>query len=199
MNKIRGIYAITPCCKDSPKLFDQVLQVLEAKVHIIQYRSDLDFATQLYQASQIKQMCKGFKTPFFVNNSQKLAEMTQADGLHIGKGDQLDGYQKMLGISAYDDLSRIQKKATYISIGRVFASRNKKGKAMGVEKFSQLACYGSAPKVAIGGINADNALDLWRAGAAAVAVIDGLFAGDSAYQNAIKMVNVWQEFLNGFD
>jgi thiamine-phosphate pyrophosphorylase len=64
----------------------------------------------------------------------------------------------------------------YIALGPIFPTASKVSEypPLGCSKLAELAEGSSIPVVAIGGITLENAPDVWRAGASAVAVISDL-------------------------
>jgi len=115
----------------------------------------------------------------------ELALAVDADGVHLGRDDgnlaaardRLPG--KLLGASCYDriDLARaaIGAGADYVAFGSVFASSTKPGAVRApLSLFADARALG-VPLCAIGGITADNAPAVVRAGADLLAVIADLF------------------------
>jgi thiamine-phosphate diphosphorylase len=77
--------------------------------------------------------------------------------------------------------------ADYVGIGPVFGSASKldAGPAIGAAEFSRLAKRAPMPAVAVGGITAENASEVFACGAAGVAVIRAIFA-DSDPEGAAR-------------
>lgn len=118
-----------------------------------------------------------------VNDRVDVALAVEADGAHVGQEDmpaglarRLLGAKRILGVSA----SNIEEAdeavaggADYLGVGPIFPSPGKAdaGPPTGVHLLSELAERYTIPLVAIGGITAENAPEVVRAGAAGVAVI----------------------------
>src|SRR5262249_18218650 len=79
----------------------------------------------------------------------------------------------------------------YVAFGPVFASSTKPGRsARGLEALSEVARRKTRPLVAIGGITASNAHEVFDAGADSVAVIRGLFGERPLEENARALLDV---------
>ena len=125
-----------------------------------------------------------------VNDRVDLAVMCGAAGAHVGQDDlppaaarRLLGAEAIVGCSTHTvaqiEAARLEP-VTYVAVGPVFGTRTKDTgyAAVGTALVAAAAarCAGR-PVVAIGGITLDTAADVWRAGAASVAVIGDLLAG----------------------
>lgn len=185
---ISGLYAITPEQPDTNRLLSQVRAALSGGARVVQYRSkSLDVALLHEQASELQVLCHDFEVPLIVNDSLRLADLTGADGLHMGRDDGslrqariVLGAEKVIGISCYNNLGlAIQAEAEgadYVAFGSFFPSVTKPGAvAAPLSLLGEAKTRLSIPLVAIGGITIDNAASLVTAGADAIAVISGLF------------------------
>ena len=117
---------------------------------------------------------------FVVNDDVEAALRLRADGVHLGRDD--DGAERalesglLLGISA-DSVAEARAGETtgaaYIGAGPVWPTPSKPdaGAAIGLAGLAEICDAVSIPVVAIGGVDASNAGDCIRAGAAGVAVI----------------------------
>jgi thiamine-phosphate pyrophosphorylase len=116
---------------------------------------------------------------FVVNDDVEAALMLGADGVHLGRSD--DGAEAareqglMLGLSAasVEEARSADGRADYIGAGPVWATPSKPDAdpPIGLEGLRAICAAVSTPVVAIGGIDALNAADCLRGGAAGVAVI----------------------------
>jgi thiamine-phosphate pyrophosphorylase len=185
---ISGLYAITPEQPDTARLLQQVRAALAGGATVVQYRSkSQDVALQHEQASELLALCRAFDVPLIVNDSLRLADLSGADGVHLGREDGsvrqariVLGAEKMIGVSCYNNLERAlaaeAEGADYVAFGSFFPSATKPGAvAAPLELLRQAGKVLHVPIVAIGGITPENAPALIEAGAAAVAVISGLF------------------------
>lgn len=144
---------------------------------------------------------------FIVNDRPDLARMAGASGVHVGQNDlapadarAIVGPDAIVGISTHTDAQveqALELPVDYVAIGPVFATRTKGPTSDepvgldGVRRAAERARSAGLPVVAIGGIDLTAARDALSAGAAAVAVISDLLAGDPAAR-----VRAWQEALD---
>lgn len=117
---------------------------------------------------------------FLVNDDVEAALRLGADGVHLGRHDV--GVERareaglVLGLSASDVVEARDAEgrgASYIGAGPVWATPSKPdaGPALGLAGLAAICREVDVPIVAIGGVDASNAADCIRAGAAGVAVI----------------------------
>jgi thiamine-phosphate pyrophosphorylase len=118
-----------------------------------------------------------------VNDRIDVALAVEADGAHVGQDDmpvafarRLLGLHRILGVSAAnreEAEAAVVEGADYLGVGPIFPSLGKSdaGPATGVHLLTELANRYKTPLVAIGGITAENALEVIQAGASGVAVI----------------------------
>lgn len=118
-----------------------------------------------------------------VNDRVDVALAVEADGAHVGQDDmpaglarRLLGPDRILGVSAVnmeEAEEAVAGGADYLGIGPIFPSLGKAdaGPATGAGLLTELTRRYTTPLVAIGGITAENASEVVRAGACGVAVI----------------------------
>jgi len=194
---ISGLYAITPEQPDTERLLQQVRAALMGGAAMVQYRSkSQDVALQHEQASELLVLCHAFDVPLIVNDSLRLADLIGADGVHLGREDGsvrqariVLGADKLIGVSCYNNLELALAAeaggADYVAFGSFFPSATKPGAVLApLELLRQARQSLHVPIIAIGGITPDKAPALIEAGAAAVAVISGLFDAPDIEQAA---------------
>lgn len=200
---IRGLYAITPDTDDSELLIEQVSAALDGGARILQYRNKgSDAVRRLWQANILKSLAQSRGAIFIVNDDVALAEAIRADGVHLGRDDDAIaaararlGEAAIIGASCYNSLelarSAVAAGASYVAFGAVFASGTKPGAVHApLSLFADAASLG-VPRVAIGGITAENAGQVVAAGADAIAVIGGLFDGDGIAERAATLAALY--------
>lgn len=200
---IRGLYAITPDTDNSEQLIEQVSAALDGGARILQYRNKgSDAVRRLWQANILKSLAQSRGAIFIVNDDVALAEAIRADGVHLGRDDDAIaaararlGEAAIIGASCYNSLelarSAVAAGASYVAFGAVFASGTKPGAVHApLSLFADAAKLG-VPRVAIGGITADNAGQVVAAGADAIAVIGGLFDGDGIAERAAALAALY--------
>lgn len=200
---IHGLYAITPDTDNSEQLIEQVSAALDGGARILQYRNKgSDAVRRLWQANILKSLAQSRGAIFIVNDDVALAEAIRADGVHLGRDDDAIaaararlGEAAIIGASCYNSLelarSAVAAGASYVAFGAVFASGTKPGAVHApLSLFADAAKLG-VPRVAIGGITADNAGQVVAAGADAIAVIGGLFDGDGIAERAAALAALY--------
>ena len=189
MKAISGLYAVTPDLADTALLLTRTGAALAGGVKLVQYRNKTAGENlRREQATALRELCRRHDAALIINDHIELAREIDADGVHVGADDASIavararlGSGKIIGASCYNNLhqglSAAAQGADYIAFGSFYASAVKPGAARAPLSILQAARQQVAlPLVAIGGITSDNAGELIRAGASAVAVISALFA-----------------------
>ena len=133
-----------------------------------------------------RSLCARHGVTFVVNDDVEAALMLGADGVHLGRSD--DGAARakeqglLLGLSASSlaEARAAAEHADYIGAGPVWETPSKldADPAIGLAALREICAATGIPVVAIGGIDATNAAECIRAGAAGVAVVRA--AGEAA-------------------
>jgi thiamine-phosphate pyrophosphorylase len=182
------VYAITPECTDTDGLLKKVESALKGGVAAVQYREKSgDVALRHEQASELLVLCRRYSVPLIINDDLRLADLTGADGVHLGREDGslreariILGPGRIIGASCYQSLeaahTALAQGADYVAFGSFYPSPTKPhASRAGMELLHRAAAALPVPIVAIGGITVDNAKPLIDAGADAIAVISALF------------------------
>ena len=183
-----GVYAITPETADTESLLTRVEAALVGGVAAVQYRDkSADVARRHEQASELVALCRRYKVPLIVNDDLRLADLTDADGVHLGRDDGslrevriILGKGKFIGASCYQSLDLAHAAqaagADYVAFGSFFASPTKPAAGRADTALLRAATQAiHIPIVAIGGITLANAPLLLDAGADCLAVLSALF------------------------
>ncbi len=183
-----GLYAITPETVDTERLLAQVEAALAGGVAAVQYRDKSgDVARRHEQASELVALCRRFGVPLIVNDDLRLADLTDADGVHLGRDDGslreariILGKNKFIGASCYQSVELAQAAqsagADYVAFGSFFPSPTKPDAARADTALLRAATRTiQIPIVAIGGITLANAPALLDAGADSLALLSALF------------------------
>ena len=188
--RIAGLYAVTPELPDTSDLAARVGAALAGGAAAIQYRSkSTDAALRRAQAAALARVHALRGGLLIVNDDALLAAEIGADGVHVGEDDasvvaarEIVGPDRLVGASCYNELERaraaVAAGADYVAFGSFFPSTVKPGARRASTRLLSEARVLGVPVVAIGGITADNAEVLVRAGADAVAVVSAVFATD---------------------
>ncbi|SIT87434.1 thiamine-phosphate diphosphorylase [Edaphobacillus lindanitolerans] len=138
-------------------------------------------------ATACRDLCREHGVGFIVNDDVDLAVHLGADGLHVGQEDgdirkirSRIGGQMILGVSAHDAGeagAALAAGADYLGMGPVYGTRSKpdarEASGTGLIRDAH-AAHPDLPIVGIGGIRADNAAPVIRAGASGVSVISAI-------------------------
>jgi thiamine-phosphate pyrophosphorylase len=183
-----GLYAITPETDNTERLLKQVEAALAGGVAAVQYRNkSADVALRHEQASELVALCRRFSVPLIVNDDLRLADLCDADGVHLGRDDGslreariILGRNKLIGASCYQSLDLALAAqaagADYVAFGSFFSSPTKPAASRADAGLLREAAQTlHVPIVAIGGITLTNAPQLLDAGADSLAVLSALF------------------------
>ncbi len=132
------------------------------------------------RGAAFRDLCRETGTTFVVNDDVEAALRLGADGVHLGRRD--PGYERalaeglLLGLSAAgvrEAAVAEHRGAAYVGAGPVWATPSKEDAdpPIGLDGLALICSQVSIPVVAIGGVDASNAGECIRAGAAGVAVI----------------------------
>ena len=87
MNRLRGLYAITPE-HPGPDLVRQVELAIAGGARVIQYRDkSQDRERRLAQAGALVALCRAAGVLLIINDDAALAAAVGADGVHLGRDD----------------------------------------------------------------------------------------------------------------
>ncbi|MDX1916190.1 MAG: thiamine phosphate synthase [Methylophilus sp.] len=188
---IKGLYAVTPDVLEVELLCEKVQAALKGGASLVQYRNKFaDKQLLLRQATALLALCRSYSVPLIINDHLDLCAKIDADGLHLGVTDcdlgaarRLLGPDKIIGASCYNWLDlAIQAQeagASYVAFGACFPSETKPNAVHApLSLITEAKQKLTIPVVGIGGITLDNAPQVIRAGADAVAVITDIFFDD---------------------
>ena len=192
------LYAITERSLIQTSLADDIEQAILGGAGLIQLREKNITEDQYIEyAKDALTVCKKYGVPLIINDNISVCLKSGADGVHLGQGDaspsdarKVLGDDAIIGVTAktieqaqkaYDDGS------DYIGSGAVFGTATKNdAKKMDIETLKSITAASKIPVYAIGGINADNILQLEGTGIYGAAVVSGIFKGNIK-ENAKKL------------
>ncbi|HLW59393.1 MAG TPA: thiamine phosphate synthase [bacterium] len=141
-------------------------------------------ARQIVEAGrEILPLCRAAGVAFVVNDRADVAMIVGADGVHVGQDDlptrevrAMLGPEAVIGVSAAtaeEAVAAERAGADYLGVGAIYATATKAdaGEPIGLDRLRELRGVVRLPLIGIGGITADNAAAVIRAGARGVAVI----------------------------
>ncbi len=168
-------------------LLKTVKSAIKGGVTVVQYREKkLPTRKMLEEAEELKKLCKSQGVLFLVNDRIDIALAVDADGVHLGQDDmpahitrKLLGKSKVIGITVHneEELKNAEnEEIDYVSFAPVFATSTKPDHQtpLGIEKLKELASMTNLPVVAIGGINKDNAHQVFQTGVNGICVVSAI-------------------------
>ena len=209
IRKAMLLYAVTDqmWLKEGETLGDVVESVLQNGATFLQIR-EKDLAQDAFEAEaeRLKTLCAQHRVPFVVNDSVEIALQCDADGVHVGQSDikgrdirAIIGPDKILGISAgtvEEAVAAEKAGADYIGVGAIFTTSTKKNaRNMTMEQLKEIVSSVSIPVVAIGGISAENILQLRGSGVDGVAVVSAIFAADNPGKATADLLKLADEMV----
>ena len=158
---------------------DTARVAVEGGATVVQWRlKDVSTLDVVERGRATRSLCARHGAAFVVNDDVEAALMLGADGVHLGQGDEGAERAKehglLLGLSASNaDEAMRGTLADYIGAGPVWATPSKADAdpPIGLDGLRAICEAVAVPVVAIGGIDASNAGECIRAGAAGLAVI----------------------------
>ena len=174
-------------------LRDVLATMLRAGITAYQFRdkgaSTLTPDQRLALGRDLRDQCRVASVPFIVDDDVELAQMTKADGIHVGQSDekiqaviQAVGGQMFIGLSCSNQAEILAANAIdgidYYGSGPVFPTGSKADAdpVIGLAGLKQLVGLSTRPIVGIGGITVTDLPDVIKAGAAGSAVISMIAA-----------------------
>ena len=209
IRKAMLLYAVTDqmWLKEGETLGDVVESVLQNGATFLQIR-EKDLAQDAFEAEaeRLKTLCAQHGVPFVVNDSVEIALQCDADGVHVGQSDikgrdirAMIGPDKILGISAgtvEEAVAAEKAGADYIGVGAIFTTSTKKNaRNMTMEQLKEIVSSVSIPVVAIGGISAENILQLRGSGVDGVAVVSAIFAAEDPGKATADLLKLAEEMV----
>lgn len=204
MNKLHGLYLVTPDWDDTDQLVEATEAALKAGVAVLQYRhKTAGDALRRKQALALRELCQRFAVPLIINDHLALCLELDADGIHVGGTDapvshirRSVGADKIVGASCYGDLDLAhaawQQGASYVAFGGFYPSRVKKYPVTtSPDIITRSKAKIPLPVVVIGGMTADNSTPLVAAGADMVAAISSVYQADDIAAAVRSFLNVF--------
>lgn len=204
------LYAVTDrTWLNGKTLSSQVEKALKGGATFVQLREkELDEASFLEEAVEIKKLCKAYHVPFVINDNVEIAIAMDADGVHVGQNDMEAsdvraklGPDKIIGVSAQTVEQAVlaqQRGADYLGVGAVFPTGSKAdAEDVSLDTLKEICQSVHIPVVAIGGISENNVDQLSGSGICGIAVISAIFAQPDIEQatgllkeKTLRMVNL---------
>ena len=208
-NKTMLVYAVTDrTWLNGSTLKQQVEQAIKGGATLIQLREkELSYTAFLEQAIQLKKVTEKYHIPLIINDNVDVAKAVNAEGVHVGQKDmeagavrQKLGENKIIGVSVQtvEQALLAQKQgADYLGVGAVFSTSTKlDASEVSFETLQKICDAVSIPVVAIGGINAQNIMQLKNSGINGVAVVSAIFAQKDIIQATKELTNLAKQIVS---
>lgn len=192
-------------------LQEQVESALKGGVTCVQLREkELGFDKFLKEALCFKKLCNDYGVPFIVNDNVEIAVKSNADGIHVGQDDmelcevrKIVGKDMLIGVSAQTVEQAIEAEkngADYLGVGAVFNTTTKlDADSVSFSTLKEICESVSIPVVAIGGISADNMMQLSGSNVDGVALVSAIFSADNIESECIKLKQLAEKMVNSRD
>ncbi|WP_084299473.1 thiamine phosphate synthase [Dyadobacter tibetensis] len=164
-----------------------VQEAIQGGVNMVQLREkNADTRAFIEQAQRLQAILIPYQIPLIINDRVDVALAVDADGVHVGQSDMPISYLrrllpegKIIGLSAEtqeDVLEAENFDLSYLAVSPLFATPSKTDtkKAWGMEGLSWIRRNSRHRLLVIGGVNAENAPEAIRRGAAGIAVISAI-------------------------
>ena len=204
------LYAVTDRAWVGPMtLLQQAEAALQNGVTCLQLREKhLDDEAFLAEARQMAALCKRYHVPLIIHDRVDIALACGADGVHVGQEDmevsavrRLAGEKLVVGVSAHtveEAVKAARGGADYLGLGAVFSTSTKADAgAMSRDTLKAICQAVDIPKVAIGGISAENILQLSGSGVDGVAVVSAIFGAPDPGRAAARLAELSRQMIAG--
>ena len=191
------LYAVTDSTWLKERTLPEVVEeALEGGATFIQIREKhLEYDEFVALAKEVKMVTDRYHVPYVIYDEVGIAKLIDADGVHLGQNDEelakareILGPDKIIGVSAHnveEAVAAEKNGADYLGVGAVFNTSTKTDVTdMSRETLRAICDAVSIPVVAIGGIKADNILELEGSHIDGVAVVSAIFAAEDIKEAA---------------
>lgn len=188
---MRGFYAIVDPDRCAGRDPDRIAHaILDGGCAALQLRAkQLPDSALLALARRLASRCRVAKIPFFVNDRPDIALLSGATGIHLGQKDLPVAEVRRLAPSAVVGLSThdlaqarraVERGADLIGFGPIYETQTKHDPdpIVGIHGLEEVCQSVAVPVIAIGGIDAERAPEVARAGAAMAAAISAVCGAD---------------------
>jgi len=182
-----GVYGITAEKFSAGRSnIEVVRQMIAGGIRLIQYREKRPhkgFGEMLTECRAIRQLTREAGVLFIVNDYPDIAQLVDADGVHVGQDDfpvaevrRLIGPDKLIGLSTHEPeqaAAAVLAGADYLGVGPIFSTQTKDDVCapVGLGYLDHVARTCPLPFVAIGGIKEHNLDEVLARGAATVCLV----------------------------
>ena len=185
-----GVYGITAAKFSAGRSnLEVVRQMIAGGIRLIQYREKRphkSFAEMLDECRAIRQLTREAGVVFIVNDYPDIAQLVDADGVHVGQDDfpvaevrRLIGPNKLIGLSTHGPeqaAAAVAAGADYLGVGPIFSTQTKEDVCapVGLGYLDHVVRTCPLPFVAIGGIKEHNLREVLAHGAHTVCLVTAI-------------------------
>lgn len=186
-----SLYVITDRKIQKKSNEEVVEEATDAGASVIQLR-EKDLPTRLWveEAQKVREVTHRRGIPLIVNDRIDIALAIDADGVHLGQEDMPLALARKIApsliigysVSTVEEALEAEREgADYLGAGTVFPTSTKKdaGEPIGLERLREIKKAVNIPVVAIGGINLSNLEEVLATGVDGVAVVSAIVGAES--------------------
>ena len=176
-----GVYGITAAKFSAGRSnLEVVRQMIAGGIRLIQYREKRphkSFAEMLDECRAIRQLTREAGAVFIVNDYPDIAQLVDADGVHVGQDDfPVAEVRRLIGLSTHGPeqaAAAVAAGADYLGVGPIFSTQTKEDVCapVGLGYLDHVARTCPLPFVAIGGIKEHNLDQVLTHGAKTVCLV----------------------------
>lgn len=203
-----GIYGITAekFSNGRPNI-EVAKEMIAGGIRIIQYREKrphTSFARMLEECRALRALTREAGVLFIVNDYPDIAQLVDADGVHVGQDDfpvpeirRLIGANKLIGLSTHSpeqaEAAR-EAGADYIGVGPIYSTQTKEDVCapVGLEYLAHVVKHSPLPFVAIGGIKEHNLGEVLARGAQTVCLVTEIVGADDIAATVNRLHASWK-------
>ncbi len=200
-----SLLLVTDHCENAATFCSTIESAVQSGATMVQLREKTAGSRDFYElALQVMQITQRYKLPLIINDRLDIALAVGADGVHVGQEDlpvavvrRLLGPDKIVGATAAtvaDALRAEAEGADYIGSGAVFPTATKPGKpVLPLTVLTQIKQAVKLPVVAIGGITANNLVELKSTGVDGIAVVSAIMNSDDPAAATKEILSIWRK------
>ena len=189
---------------------EAVEEAIAGGVTMVQLREKEASTGEFYRiALEVRAVTRRLRVPLVINDRLDIALAAGAEGLHIGQSDlplsaarRVAGDRLFIGISAstVEEALRAEAEgADYLGVGAVYPTGSKAdaGRVIGLKGLEEIRAAVKIPVVGIGGVNASNAAEVMKTGAAGISLISGILSQPDIQAAARNLRTILDEAAAG--
>lgn len=161
---------------------------------------NLSDAELLRRARRLRELTRQHEALLVINDRPDVARLCGADGVHVGQDDlpvhavrRIAGAQLLVGKSTHTPEqfdAALAEEPDYLAVGPMFASPTKpQDHIAGPQTLAEVAGRTQVPLVGIGGVTANNAAAVMRAGAGCVCACAAVISADDPQRAAASLLD----------